>query len=72
VPKRKKLKKYSKRKLKRGKTTPASLAGLTMGLLVIGGGYYAAYLEDQPDGYWVIGLGVFFTALVLWGTFRKR
>jgi hypothetical protein len=72
VAKKKKLKKVSKRKLKRGKITPASVVGLGMGLLVIGGGYYAAVMENQPDGYWVIGLGLFFTALVLWGTFRKR
>jgi len=52
--------------------TPASVIGVGLGLLLVGTGLYAAFETGEYGGFYVVALGVIFTAAVCWGVIRKR
>jgi len=65
-------KKSGTRDRKKVKMTPASVIGVGLGLLLVGTGLYAAFETGEYGGFYVVALGVIFTAAVCWGVIRKR
>lgn len=68
----KKNKKLAARGGRRKKITPASLVGISLGLVIVGSGLYSAVYMKEYGGLYVVLLGAVLLVAVVWGSLRKR